>query len=268
MSVRKILMTIAVAAAGLLAALVIFQRAGRGSGGATSIEMRGGRIIDGALLSVEPALYLAQSDSFCLLLRGSEIASVGGRKMNEPDPAVTGRVDRVYETLETVLSSGDVEVRSTIRVANDGSRPIDSVDWGIASHEFELLDSYRVLDAFANELPFRIEEDASIHGKRIRVELLRPVLPGEDLRLTTVFIERARVSREGESWVYRLAGDYPEARLVTRTIRLPEGTALESLVPEPLHVQADGAPIVMWRRYFLPGERRSWEIRYSLQGPR
>lgn len=264
MRTRKILMTISIAAVVLLAVMVFGQRIGHGSTGVTRIETRQGQQFDGALYALEPALYLAQGESICLLLEGDEIARAGGREFHEDLPPTSGKIPRIFETWETILPSGDLELRSAVRVRNDGTRVIEEVDWGFAPHEFDKLDGYRVLDGFGNDLQIRIEEVPSVPGKKVRVRLLRPVMPGEELRLTTISVDRGSIRRDGEDLVYRMEGDYPDPRLVSRTVRLPNGARIVSVRPEPIHQEAGEAPIVMWRRFFLQGERTPWEIRYRI----
>jgi len=83
------------------------------------------------------------------------------------------------------------------------------------------------------------------------------------MSLTTVFEEREQISRDGDDKVYRNMGDYPDNRLVTRTVVLPPGARIISVNPEPLYrVDTGDRTTVIWRRYFRSAERVPWEIRY------
>jgi hypothetical protein len=95
--------------------------------------------------------------------------------------------------------------------------------------------------------------------------LPRPVLPGETLQFTIVYQQKEGVHRDGESWIYRHRGDYPDDRLVTRSVQLPAGAEVLSVNPEPLHqVTSEGGTLIIWRRYFVKGEVMPWEIRYKV----
>lgn len=267
MRTRKILMMVSIASAALIAVLIVGRWVVVRTADPLLIETREGRRLEGLLLALEPSLYLAQGDSFCMLLPGDEIVRAGGRVVREALPPVADRVARTFETWETISPGGEIEVRSTVRMRNESKRTIQEVDWVFLPKELDRLNGYRILDGFSNEIPYRLEDHPASGGKRLRARLLRPVLPGEELRLTTIHTDRGSVARQGAEWVYRAAGDYPDPRLVNRTIRLPAGAEVVSVSPEPLSRVEGEAPIVMWRRFFLPGERAPWEIRYRLRPP-
>ena len=179
---------------------------------------------------------------------------------------VTDRVERLQETFEDVGTNGEIELHSMIRMTNGGPAVLSSLNWGLAPHELGQLEHYRVADEFGNELPVRLQDHPTVKGGKLAsVVLRRPVLPGEEMKLTTIIGAWSKVSRDGDAWVYRMAGDYPDNRLVTRSVLLPAGAEIVGVRPEPLHtVSVDGRQLVIWRRYFLQGETVPWEIRYKL----
>lgn len=204
----------------------------------------------------------------CLLLGLDDIRRVDGKTPAEATIGSGRKVLFRQETYEEVADSGFVEVRSTWRWRNDGPKILDLVDWGLNERESAGLQHYRVLDAYGNELPLRIEADAAIHGKRVFAALRRPIPPGEEGRLTLVVRQSECLQRHGDEWVDHDAGDYPDDRLVTRSVCLPAGAQIVAVQPDPLYtVTAAGRQLVVWRRFFTAGEQVPWEIRYRLSPP-
>jgi hypothetical protein len=231
------------------------------------VELSNGTKVQGALLQVEQASYLVQTEKDCLLLTAGEVRSVDGRELSGPGGGAGGLVPRRNETFEVIQPDGGIDLHSVFVVRNAGSSVVAQTDWGMAAHELDQLPNTRVVDAYGNELAMRAEDDPSISGKRIHVEFPRPVLPGEELRLTIIVRSWGKVRREGDAWVYRVEGDYADDRLVTRSVLLPVGAEVQAIEPDPLQVIREGAggrPLVAWRRYFMRGERVPWEVRYTL----
>jgi len=262
---RKITMIAALGLVVVLAALWSRQRATRISAGVHAFELSDGKQVHGVLMTLRAGSYILQTGEQCLLLGLDDIRRIDGKV---PAGAALGADRKVLfaqESFEDISDSGYVEVRSTWRWRNDGAQVLDQVDWGLNAHEIPQLQHYRVIDSYGNELGLRIEDDATIHGKRVFVALRRPVLPGEEGRLTVVYREPGRLEREDGEWIYRHVGDYPDDRLVTRSVCLPAGAAVVAVRPQALYtVTTAGRELVVWRRFFAAGEQLPWEIRYRL----
>lgn len=250
----------------VLLALVIWQRAGRTADlEPHAVQLRSGESLDGVLMRLQESAYLLQTEDECLILPAHEIKKIDGKAPVVTDLPVSNRVPRLQETFEDISSDGQVELHSTFYRTNRGSKVVTGTNWGMGEHEYPHLETYRIVDEFGNSLPFQVAEDPSIDGKRIRVQFARPILPGETVQFTTIFKQKDRVEKDGETWVYQMGGNYPDDRLVTRSVRLPEGAEIISVSPEPLYqVTSCGRPLVMWRRYFLRGEEVPSEIKYTL----
>jgi hypothetical protein len=262
---RKLAMIAALALLVVMVGLALQRHAARRAASAHVIDLATGETLRGELLTVRPGSYILQTGARTLLLDETEIRHVDGKRPEVLGSGTLDRVALVQETYEEIADSGYVEVHSQWRWQNGTGQIQDQVDWGLSEREVPQLRHYRVVDAYGNELRLRIEPDASIHGQRVFVSLVRPILPGEEGRLTLVVRQSECLSRTGEEWVYRNAGDYPDNRLVTRAVHLPAGAHLVEVQPEPLYsVETDGRPLVVWRRYFRAGERVPWEIRFRL----
>lgn len=228
------------------------------------IELTSGQKTNGVIMQLRPTAYLIQGTDRCLLFSEDEVRGVDGKGLGEARIPVADDVPLVYETLEKILPEGQVEGHYHFRTRNNGSTVLTELNWGIAPHEIARLEHYRVIDEFGMELPMRVEDDPRIAGKRVFVKLFRPALPGDEVRVT-IIVREPGISRSGEDWVYRVEGDYPEKRLVTRSVLLPKGAQIVSVTPEPAYqtTSTDGA-LVVWRRFFVAGERNPWEVRYRL----
>lgn len=266
MNARRFAMVAALIGLVVLSGLLVLRGgAPAATGTRHQIVLADGKTVEGTMLRLEPGRYLVQSETRCLILTADEIRKIDG-KAPAPDALPTeGSIPRTQETFESISPGGVIELRSTIAVVNRGETILSKVDWGVAAHEIGQLERTRVIDAYGNETPMKVEDDPSIQGKRVRVEFARPVLPGEQARLTTIIAGWSAVKQEGSSWHYKMNGDYPDDRLVTRSVQLPSGARVVSISPEPAHtVTVAGRTLVIWRRYFVPGEVIPWEIRYEL----
>ncbi|MFN8546988.1 MAG: hypothetical protein U0527_03210 [Candidatus Eisenbacteria bacterium] len=222
--------------------------------------MRNGERARGQLLAVGEPRYLLQTKDECLLLGTSDLRSIDGSPL--PKAPGEGQALREMSTLEEVDAEGNVLLRSRVTVHATSGKLLTSVDWGLGTHEVAWLADYQVLDPFGRVLPYRAE-DVPGGGKHVFVDLDRPLLPGEELELTVVIRQPRAVQRDGADWLYRQRGDYPDPRLVTRSVLLPAGAKVVSVTPAATqHAARDGRVVVIWRRYFVAGEEQPLEIRY------
>jgi hypothetical protein len=261
----KIAMIAALALLIVLAVLAFERQSSRGAAGVHFIELVNGERVSGELMPLRAGRYILQAGSQCLLLTQDDIRRIDGKT---PAGAAIGAGRRVLpaqETYEAIADSGFVEVHSPWSWRNDAARIQDQVDWGLGEREVPQLQHCRVVDAYGDDLPLRIEDDAAIRGKRVFVTLRRPILPGEEGRLTLIVRQTDCLARQGEQWVYRNGGDYPDDRLVTRAVHLPAGAQLVSVQPDPLYkVVTAGRELIVWRRFFRMGERVPWEVHYRM----
>jgi hypothetical protein len=267
---RRIAMVLALAVMVVLLALVALQRAGRSAApDLHAVKLRDGRALEGMLMRLHESTYLVQTNDACVIVSPDEVLQVDGKDLAALQLPASAQVPLSQETYEEIQPDGSIELRSVSHVPNAGSDILSSVSWGMAPHELSDLEHERVIDQYGDELPMRIEDHPTVPGgKLVRVDLPRPVLPGESITLTMIVRSQrpdAKAFRDGDAWVYRNVGDYPDGRLVTRAVRLPAGARIISVRPEPLHrIDAGDRPVVIWRRYFLRGELAPWEIRYRL----
>ncbi len=232
-----------------------------------TVQLRDGRRLEGLIIPYRQGSYLVQSADQCLIIPQSEFSRVDDARVELHGLSAEGDAPIEYETFETIGVSGEVDIHATMRWKNPHARVLNRVRWGYARHEFGYLESLRVRDSFGRELPIEIQ-DRGEDRKLVSVHLDRPALPGEEVVTTTSYREKSVTWRDGEEWVFRHTGDYPDNRLVTRTVQLPPGAAILEVDPEPLYrLETGERPLVMWRRYFLQGERIPWEIRYRLPSP-
>ncbi len=266
MSSRPVVMVASLAVTAFLTGIVLMRGAVRADGAGTRrVELDDGRRVAGALMRIQAGSYLMQTERDCLVLTGDQIRSIDGKAAGETGVEVPERVVLENVTFERIAPDGALEVHSRIQRTNDGAEALSRVDWGVGAHELGTLADRRVVDEYGNELKLQVRDDHSIRGKRVSVDLPRPVLPGERLLLTDIIRYPDGVRREGDLWVYRHRGDYPEDRLVTRSVLLPAGATVVSIQPEPIHdVTVQGRRLVVWRRYFRAGQALPWEIRYRL----
>ena len=266
MNARRFAMICALLGTTVLGAVFLIRvSAPRAAGSPHAIELTNGTAVTGVLMRLRPESYLLQSDVQCVVLTADEVRKVDGKDPAGPALPAAGTVPRTQETLESILPSGEIELHSTFTRTNEGRDILSRIDWGMAAHEVGDLDRYRVVDAYGNQLDVHSKDDPSIHGKRAWVDLPRPVLPGEEARLTMIIAGWATAARDGAGWIYKMAGDYPDNRLVTRSVLLPAGARIVSVTPAPLHQITSGdRPLIIWRRYFVQGEIVPWEIRYEL----
>lgn len=264
MKARHILMVTALAAVVVLAAALIWLRVALRAGPTPhQIELDSGVKLDGLMFPLYEEVYVLQTEDRTLIVNAADIRGVDGTPLRSDTPDSPAKLVIAHETFEDILPSGDIDVRSSIRHRNTGTEAIRELRWGMAPHELKRLDTYRVLDVFGNAMPVRVVGDQENGAKWVQVDLRRPLFPGEETWYTTQFRESEGVIRQGDVWTYRHRGDYPDNRLVTRSVLLPRGAEIVSIEPEPLYkVETDGRWLVVWRRYFLRYDIIPWEIRF------
>lgn len=262
MRIRRITMVSTVLLAVALAVGGYWVRRGLHAGPTLHrVELDNGEIVDGLLFPLHENAYVLQTRDRSRIIEATDMRSVDG----EPVPTLpaSGDVVIAHETFEEILPTGEVEVRSAIRHRNTGTEPVRRLEWGMAPHELAYLDSFRMLDVFGHSMAVQVVGDRPNGGKRVQVDLVRPLLPGEETWYTSRFRYPLAPDHEGEVWTYRHMGDYPESRLVTRSVLLPEGAEIVAIDPEPLYkTMVDGQWLVVWRRFFLRGDEIPWEIQF------
>lgn len=264
MRIRHMIFAVAVISLLTLWGLLLDSRAQRAEPRPErELVLRNGERVRGQFLTLGSERYLLQTQEECVLLLAQDVQSVDGKTL--PVVALDAVVIRELETFEEIDRTGSLLVRTRFRVHAPARGVLTEVDWGLAAHEVAWLADYHVLDGFWRELRYRVE-DAANGGKKVFVELDRPLLAGEDLELSIVFRQPGLVKQEGAEWVYRHRGDYPDPRLVTRTLFLPAGATVVSVTPAATHQQTarDGKTTVIWRRYFAAAEVFPFEVRYRL----
>jgi hypothetical protein len=186
------------------------------------------------------------------------------------DVAEAVRADRPpllrYDTFEELRANGDVLVRSSFSRANRTAAVVHEIDWGVAPHEVALLGHWKVFDEFGNELAVRLE-DREGGAKHAFAALVRPVLPGEEIRFTSEVLFPDLLARTDDGLRYRSAGDYPEDRLVSKMVKLPAGAEIVSVSPGPAQrFEVDGVPFILWRRYYAAREETPLEVVFRTAG--
>ncbi|MDH3215085.1 MAG: hypothetical protein OEN01_02185 [Candidatus Krumholzibacteria bacterium] len=264
MNARRIVMFTSLVVLTGLAAVAIWLRVATHAGPELHrIELRDGEHIEGLLFPLNEPVYVVQTESRSLITNADDIRKIDGNPVSRQGLSVSGDVVIVHETFEEILPTGEIDVRSSMRYRNSGSAIVHELRWGMAAHELKYTDSYRVLDVFGNSMPLQVVGDQDHGGKWVKVDLVRPLLPGEETWYTHWLREPPSPLREGEVWTYRHVGDYPESRLVTRSVLLPGGAEILAVTPKPLHqLQVDDRWLVVWRRFFFRGDTIPWEIRF------
>jgi hypothetical protein len=217
------------------------------------VTLAGGEELFGLVIPTSECTVLIQSDDVCVEVPLSKIEKVDG----SPDVSSLFRRQTPpllrYDTFEKVERNGDVVLHSSFAKANRSSEILEEIRWGVAPHDL------------GNSLPITVEEGEG-EVRRASAALVRPILPGETLRFANRILMPGYVSKDGDLFVYRNRGAYPEKRLVTRMVRLPEGAQIVSAEPEPIHrFDSEGSPVVVWRRLYAQGEDYPFLVTYRLQ---
>jgi hypothetical protein len=248
----------------VLAAVMLWLRFGLRAGPTMyDVELANGMNVEGLMFPLSEEVYVLQTEDRSLIVNARDIRGVDGKPTRSGVPVEPDDLVIVHETFEDILPSGEIDVRSAIRHRNTGSKPVRELRWGMAPHELDRLDTYRVLDIFGNSMPVRVVGEQENGAKWVQVDLRRPLFPGEETWYTTRYLEPNGILRQDGVWTYRHRGDYPDNRLVTRSVLVPEGAEILSIEPEPLYkVQMGGRWLVVWRRYFFRYDVVPWEIRF------
>jgi hypothetical protein len=234
------------------------------AGSQRRIQLADGRELQGLVLPATECTWIVQTDDLCLELTAAQIARVDGKA------GVATLVERNAspllrtETFDDVFPDGSVLLHSSFARFNDGTTRIDRIKWGLAPHELALIPHWQAFDEFGNELPIQVEKREN--GRQMaRARLVRPIVPGETLRFTSRIQYEDLVQRDGDVLRYEHQGDYPEDRLVTKMVRLPAGATIVSVSPEPVQrFEIEDRPYVLWRRYYVAGEKFPLQVRYGL----
>jgi hypothetical protein len=229
------------------------------------VEIAGGEELRGIVIPASDCTFLVQTEEECVEVPAGRIESIDGSRdlstlLREKRPPLLR-----YETFEEIEPTGNLVLSSTFTMVNRKSETIREIDWGVAPHEYELLPNWHVFDALGNELAVRVVDEAD--RKRMFARLVRPVLPGEAMQFANRIVFPGAVKEEGGLFRYAHRGDYPESRLVTKMVRFPAGASIISVSPEPVsRFELDGAPILVFRRFFAKKEVRPIEVTYRLAG--
>jgi len=229
------------------------------------VTLAGGEELFGLVIPTSECTVLIQSDEMCVEVPLSKIEKVDG----SPDVSTLFRDQTPpllrYDTFEKIERNGDLVLHSSFAQANRSSEIVREIRWGIAPHEVALLENWKVFDDLGNSLPITVQEGEG-DVRRASAALVRPILPGETLRFANRILMPGYVTKEADRFVYTNRGDYPEKRLVTRMVRLPEGAEVLSAEPKPIQqFDSGGSPVVVWRRVYARGEDYPFRVTYRLQ---
>jgi hypothetical protein len=250
----------------LLAALAA---ASAGADDTWSVRLSDGVTHDGVLVRIAPGRYLLQTEGRLLELTDDDIDPVTFRDHPRTEAAPERPLieARHYDELH---ADGNVTLHWELHVTNDSRKAITELRFGLAPWERTHADQRTYRDPFGNVLepeydPPRDRWDEH-EGTRIQitVPLAVPVAPGESMTInadeTTSWIQSVE-----DGFLYRSVGDFAEDRLIWRKVRLPRGARITAVTPEPTaRFTHDGFEYVMWRRYYLRGERTPLDVRYTL----
>jgi len=221
--------------------------------------------IVGYLRQVGESRFFLQSDddaqSVTYEVGRSSIVSVDGRE-EIPDTARGGGRIIEYSTLETILPNGDVEYWYQQRATAERT-PLTKVTWGVLPRELPMYETLEVFDQWGNRLPHVIvKESEDLYRAEVSLEV--PVGFHEDVVLNKRILLRGAAVREGDLWTYTRNTDFPEDRIFSRKVRLPEGAEFVSAshhrTPWP-----DVEPLtVYWRRFCPEGTSDVMSVTYRL----
>ena len=228
------------------------------------VRLHDGRVLKGSLRQIQPSLYLVQTETLLCEITGAEIAAVNG---TPGLPTLPGAGERLVRAAmyEVIRPNGDAELWTETQTVNTGSRVWTAISFGAAEHELDLIATLQAFDGHGNCLEHRISErpDRSYH--EVTVDLVVPILPGEEVHLARRYLDAGRARREGDRYVLRFGGDFSEDRINCRKVQLPPGATVLLTDPEPTYrCEHQGAPILYWRRYYPRGARVPVTIEYRL----
>lgn len=262
MKSRRALLTVSLVVVVALTVATLWMRLGLNAGPTIHmVELENGELVEGLLFPLHERLFVIQSEDRSIIVDADQIRGVDGERI--PGVSVSGDVVTVHQVFEEILPTGEIDVRSSMRHHNTGTKPMHELRWGMAKHELEYLKTYEMLDVFGNSMPVQVSGDLPNGGKKVKVDLRRPLFPGEETWYTSHFVYPATPLLQGDVWTYRHMGRYPDSRLVTRSVLLPDGAEILSISPEPLYkIKLEDRWLVVWRRYFFREDAIPWEIRF------
>lgn len=229
-----------------------------------TVELRGGRVIRGALRLIQPRRYLVQGEEDLYEVSGDEITAVDGRPgpppMRTPNPPLIE-----YQTYELVAPGGDVELWTQLHFKNESQTVVTYVQWGAKQQEIELYRAMVVYDSYGRQAAVRIEPRAGTELYDVFVDLAVPVVPGETVTLSQRLRYPGRARQRDGVFSLTFNGDFPEDRLYLRKVQLPAGARIERVEPPPaLRFEHQRAPVIVWRRYFPAHARVPLTVTYRL----
>jgi hypothetical protein len=228
------------------------------------IILENGDRLAGYIRPLDDGKFLIQTKDVYLEVTANQISQVDGSSdltglLRENEiPLLT------YLTYEQLDSDGNLSYLSYFTRRNSSEEIITSINWGKAPHELTLYQDEKVIDEFGNELSMR-EVNRDDGGRQVFVDLTVPVLPGEKIKLFHRFTWKNYAKQKDGIWIYKHVGDYPENRLVTKMVCLPQGAEIVNISPEPVKkFEHNGYSYVAWRRYYVKGEIVPLTIEYKL----
>jgi hypothetical protein len=229
------------------------------------IVMSHGQVIQGQIRAYKDGRYIVQgreeSGAWIFYdVHGHQITTVDGGT-DLPDFDDRPVIDT--EMFERVNVDGSVESWNRVEGVNRGHKLLTAMSWGVADWEVERMEKMRVLDAFGNELEHTMMMK---RGRRmVSVKLAVPVAPQESYILMVSYRDEGRAVRDGDDWLFRFGGDFPEDRLLKRKVILPAGAEVLDISPAFFRTyDHEGAPLVFWKRFFRAHEVLPMSIRYRL----
>ena len=227
------------------------------------VELDDGSVLVGAVRRLAPSRNLVDTGKAVVEVVGDRIATVDGRPGVAALPASAGRLIET-EHLVVVGDDSTAELWTHTRTENRGADVLVSVSWGVAPHELEMARSMTVVDGFGNLLVPRLVPDPDREGFwRVTVPLVVPVAPGGAVELSVRHRLPGATRAVADGFELRFDGDFPDDRLYTRTVRLPAGAEVARTEPAPLaEFEQNGAPYVVWRRYYPAGVRAPLTVVY------
>ncbi len=207
--------------------------------------------IVGWLRQVSDSQYFLQSDSengsVTYNIPGSEILSVDGKKEIPASAQGSGRLLE-FGTYEIIQANGDVEYWSRTTVTNTQS-PRTHVTFGAQDRELATYREMEAFDQYGNRLEHYITpRDAGIYD--VIIELAVPAGFQETIVLNLKTIRHAAANIDDNGlWTYTRNSDFPEDRIFTRKVQLPEGAEFVSAT-HFASPWSDVLPLtIYWRRY-------------------
>jgi hypothetical protein len=227
-----------------------------------TVKVRGlGDPVEGWLRKIDDSRWVLQGPDRYYEIDGADIESVDGRK---GEPKDSGKRVLPFTSYDEVLPDGGVLSWNRMEIVHRERRPMTYVQWGAKPHELEwTYNDFHLFDDYGNELEVERtpREDG---GLSLRAELAVPVCENEKLTLVSRNVVKQWAWEENGVWTLSHNGDFPDDRLWVRKVRLPEGAEVLTVSPDADLFEHDGAPIVLWRRYYPKGVILPLTVTYRL----